>query len=275
MLSLMVCGPLALAAAPWVTAPPPERSGRALECSCWRRLWVPLAPAGAAFAILLGWALQEPDLSDESLQWPVYLWALPVAFVWSRAVVRSIRSALASRPGTVSTAATVGLFRPRAIIPPRLAGTLDPEELRSVTEHEGAHARHRDPLRILLAQLSTDLQWPCAAPVRRLRMWHHALELARDEEARARGVSGSALAAAVVAVTRVGISHGHPCAAFLTGDAEALRERVARLLEPLLPDTPHPPAWARAPLLATAGAGAVATGVLYGDAVVRVLPGVV
>ena len=36
----------------------------ALERTAWRRMWLPLAPAAAVLAFLLGWALQEPEASE-------------------------------------------------------------------------------------------------------------------------------------------------------------------------------------------------------------------
>lgn len=96
-----------------------------------------------------------------------------------------------------------GVLRPRILISPRLANALQDRELEAVVEHERAHARHRDPLRLWLAQLATDLQWPWPQARVRFRAWIHALELARDEEALARGVDGADLAAAILVSVRL------------------------------------------------------------------------
>jgi hypothetical protein len=60
-----------------------------------------------------------------------------------------------------------------------------------------------------------------------------ALELARDEEARATGVDGSDLAGAILA--SVGFRHNVIpfSSAALTGEPSAIKERIGRLLDPL------------------------------------------
>src|SRR5260370_31955357 len=96
-----------------------------------------------------------------------------------------------------SGARTDGLIRPHIVIERDLALRLDTRELNAVHAHEQAHARHRDPLRIWLAQLVSDLQWPQPRAIARLASWRHALELSRDEEARASGVAGAHLPSAI------------------------------------------------------------------------------
>jgi beta-lactamase regulating signal transducer with metallopeptidase domain len=102
-----------------------------------------------------------------------------------------------------------------------------------VLEHERAHARHWDPLRIWLTQLATDLQWPCPQARERLRRWLLALELARDEEARATGAEGTDLADAILASARFDQRVNLPLQAALMGEPSALKQRIARLLDPL------------------------------------------
>ena len=63
-----------------------------------------------------------------------------------------------------------------------------------------------------------------------------ALELARDEEARAAGVEGADLADAILATAR--FNRLSLPAAALTGEAAALKDRIDRLLAPLK-DTPR------------------------------------
>jgi beta-lactamase regulating signal transducer with metallopeptidase domain len=74
-------------------------------------------------------------------------------------------------------------LRPWVLSSPYLAKTLDDRTIEAALEHERAHARHHDPLRIWLAQLATDLQWPWPQAHKRFQLWILALELARDEEA--------------------------------------------------------------------------------------------
>ena len=93
--------------------------------------------------------------------------------------------------------------------------------------------RHRDPLRIWLAQLATDLQWPWPPARKRLSQWLTALELARDEEARAAGVDGTDLAEVILASARFTGQANLSTQAALIGEPSSLKERVTRLLNPL------------------------------------------
>ncbi|MGH8303675.1 MAG: hypothetical protein ACRET5_19695, partial [Steroidobacteraceae bacterium] len=160
------------------------------------------------------------------------------------------------------------------------------EVIRAALAHERAHALHRDPLRIWLAQWVTDLQWPWPGAMLRFERWLDALELARDDEARASGSDGADLAAAVLASIRFnsqleprdgacfnGTQLAH---ARLTGDSRALRNRVSRLLAPLTehssekmqrPGTLQRAGYLLIPLLAAA----VLLGVIYGERLVHPL----
>src|SRR6266478_2842093 len=109
-------------------------------------------------------------------------------------------------------------------------------QVNAVLEHARAHARHCDPLRIWLVQLATDLQWPWPQAHERLRRWLLALELARDEEARATGIEGTDLANAILASARFDQRVNLPPQAALTGEASALKHRIGRLLDPLPTD---------------------------------------
>lgn len=245
MLSLLLVGSLNVAFGIWLGAGP----GRAAvleaagamdaERAAWWGLWRPLLPGGLVLAFLLGWALQEPESAEALHSW-AYLCAAPVAVVWTRASVRAWRSGSATR---VALAGTVGLLRPRVVISPELRAALDEAALQAAVEHERAHARHRDPLRLWLAQLATDLQWPARSAPVRLAHWREVLELARDEEACARGAAGPDLAAAVVTAARLQRQERPLAAIAGLGAAprrgpriarsadEVLRVRIARLLD--------------------------------------------
>ena len=268
LLILLVGGPLF-----WICGALPLRSpllasGSASEAARWRALWVPAVVPLLATAGLVGWAFNEPD--DAEAIAPVrVLVVLPVALVWLRAAIRAFWSILRARhPGP---AATLGLLRPRVFLDPAFASRLDEEAHSAALAHERAHARHYDPLRLLLARLVTDLQWPIPAAQRRLKDWSHALELARDEEARRGGADAAALAEAIVTCAKFA---GHEMTAFVTlgGDDEALAERIGRLLADEVPA--HVLSKRRGlvgGVISIALVLSLAGGVLGGEEVVRIL----
>ena len=271
-LALGVCGPVT-----WLTGFLSRGSrsvaGRADdERRSWRHLWMPLAPAAVALAVLAGWSLQEPAETDELLRPIVGVLVLPVVLVWLRAGWRSVR-ALVTPPGDVP-AAVIGLFRPRILLSIPFRNAVDEAALAAALAHEQAHARHRDPLRIFLAQLATDLQWPARGARVRLESWLAALEIARDDEARRHGSDGRDLAAAILAAARLATHRAQAAAAALLTSAErTLVFRIERLLAgPVPAGGGQRTSW----LLLLAFAAAIIAGVLlgltHGDDVLRALP---
>lgn len=271
VLSLVMCGPLcALGGALVQPATELASSGRVAEAAAWRRLWLPLVPAFAALALVIGWALREPDTSDAVLVPALLGAALPGAILVGRTVARAVRALL---PHPAPLAGTLGLVRPHVVIDPELRAVLADDELAAVEAHELAHVRHRDPLRIWVGQIVADLQWPARSAELRFRQWLHALELARDEEAREGGVDGAALAAAVVDVARRARPVG-ACGAYLVTPSELLRDRVARLLAPLATWRAQASPRLAAALAATVIIGALLLGLGEGDSLLRHIPGV-
>src|SRR5258708_35620189 len=196
--------------------------------------------------------------------------SVPFVRLFGRGAIRAIWSVVRDE-GEVVTA-TVGLLRPWVLFSPYLAKTLDDRTIEAALAHERAHARHRDPLRIWLAQFATDLQWPWPQAQKRFGLWILALELARDEEARASGVDGSDLATAGLASARLGRQAILPANAALIGDPSTLKERISRLLEPLSLDAPrtHTMTWA-AVLMIPALLGAIGFGSVFGEQILRTL----
>jgi beta-lactamase regulating signal transducer with metallopeptidase domain len=214
------------------------------------------------FAVLCGWMTEEPA-SAEPVPNGLLLAALPFAFIFGRAGWRATRSLMISQAHL--TAATVGLFRPRIILSPEFANALDRDALAAALEHERAHTRHRDPLRLWLAQLATELLWPAPAAISRLQAWKRALEIARDDEARSHGVAGPDLAAAILASLRFSQGASRVAAAKLT-DETFVRQRVTRLLQPL--EIEPLPKRRRVPVLfvlSLAVAVAIMIGVKFGE----------
>lgn len=251
------------------------------EREAWLRLWLPVMPAMLVAAWLCGWALREPDpVADRVDGWALIAACVPFAIVAARAIGRAVW-ALMHDPLQAGIC-TVGLIQPKVLFSPFLAKSLDEPALEAAWQHEQAHARHRDPLRIWLAQLATDLQWPWPGARERFGAWLEALEYARDDEARERGASGEDLAAALLATLRhtrtLGRTHTASsnvalhAHARLTGDRGALQRRVARLLAPL-PEPRLADASARARIEAARFVGllmiAGMLGALYGAPIVR------
>ena len=205
-------------------------ASRQLERLHWLALWWPTAPALTVAAWLFGWALSQPDPVPAHVGTLIFLGAVPFAIVGGRALVRAGLSLGHSH--RIYGIVTVGLLRPRIVVAPELARNLDERALQAALAHERAHVRHRDPLRIWLAQFVTDLQWPWIPARRRFIGWLAALEYARDDEARAGGIEGDDLAAAVLSSLRFQLGIG-AAAATLIGQPEALPARIARLLRPL------------------------------------------
>ena len=231
--SLAVCGR-------WRVHDDDAPNARSLESRRWLILWAPTLPAAAIVLWLIGWASVEPE-NAEVVPWSLAGLSLLFAVVCVRALVRSIRRL---RIPSHVPAYTAGLLHPTIFISAGLASLLDDEARAAVVEHERAHARHRDPLRVWLAELATDLQWPGVAATARLNRWQEALELARDLESRRAGVDGADLAAAILEAHRLG-GHGSTAAAGRSENEACLRRRIAALLAPLpnevLPSRAHIP----------------------------------
>ncbi|WP_018914288.1 hypothetical protein [Thiomonas sp. FB-6] len=229
----LVLQPLALL--PWRA--PLDASPSVAERAAWRRLWMPVLPVLLVGVWLCGWALREPDPVRTRFDHGMIIGAsLPFAALALRAALRALW-VLVRQPLELPIC-TVGFLRPRVVFDPYLARTLDEGVIHAALEHERAHARHRDPLRLWLAQLAVDLQWPWPWAHRRLRSWLELLEQARDDEALRHGASGTDLAAAVVAAARHARRAPPPPGrawlpggqAALLGDANSLSRRVERLL---------------------------------------------
>ena len=268
ILSSLLCGGALMACAPWATDLPDPVNAISAERQAWRRLWLPFVPALLVLGALAGWAINEPAAAERvpnGLLWA----AVPFGLLFFRAGLQVIRGLCPKRYEL--SAATVGLFRPRIVISPRIMESLDATGLRAVVEHEKAHARHFDPLRLWLAQLATVMLWPWPAPVARLVCWKRMLELARDEEARRHGVPGPDLAAAILTSLRLN-STPQRASATLGGDQAFVQQRIARLLRPLDAAAPvKHSSWLRLGAFALIVGLAIVAGNTFGEQVVRAL----
>ena len=239
-------------------------AARQLEQQRWFALWRPLVSALVVAAALCGWALSQPDPVPHHVGPLVFVVCAPFACIILRALGRALWSLL--RPVGENGIATVGIIQPHVVVAPKLARSLDERVLDAALAHERAHVKHRDPLRIWIGQIAADLQWPWNNAQERFVDWLDALEHARDDEARAQGIEGADLAAAVLGLLRY--QRGlHAIEARLTGTEVRLQERIARLLKPL-PDAPAKQSLSfvrLAGLIALACAIAVACGALFGE----------
>jgi beta-lactamase regulating signal transducer with metallopeptidase domain len=269
VLALLVFGGLtplsSLLALAWRSETDLSAAGALLERRAAWRLVAPIIPGLLGLSGVIGWALVEPESAERPPALALVA-CLPVLVVCLRAGVRAVA---ALRQPLVRTAATLGLFRPRVVIAPDFAESLDAGERDAVLEHERAHARHFDPLRVWLAQILTDLQWPLPGAPARFAAWRATLEFARDDEARAIA-DADALASAVLRAARRGSALA---VVGVSSTASAvLRARVERLMAP----SPAPPTGARLPLasaLAALAGAALAAGACFGEALVLALFG--
>jgi beta-lactamase regulating signal transducer with metallopeptidase domain len=148
--------------------------------------------------------------------------------------------------------------------------------LSAALAHESAHARRRDPLRIWLAQLAADLQWPVPGSARRLSAWLLALEAQRDDEALASGAAAEDLAEAILTAARLQRGPAVSLRANAAGEGDGLAWRIRRLLsrDALRGGAAAPNAfWRVCTWCVALVIGAVWLGIRYGDVVIGVLPG--
>ncbi len=245
-------------------------AARQLEQQRWFALWRPLVSALVVAAALCGWALSQPDPVPDHVGPLLFVVCAPFAFIIARALTRAVWSLL--RPVGECGIATIGVIQPHVVVAPKLARSLDERVLEAALAHERAHVEHRDPLRIWIGQIAADLQWPWDNAQQRFADWLDALEHARDDQARAAGIEGTDLAAAVLGLLRhqQGI---HAIEARLTGTEERLQERITRLLQPLPIAAPQKDLslLRMVGLIVLACTIAVALGAVFGESLIRPL----
>ena len=100
---------------------------------------------------------------------------------------------------------TAGLWRPVSAVSEGLIAALSGDELAAVLAHEAAHARARDPLWQLWAQLSLELAFPARPRRQLLSDLSLCTERCRDEEACAAPGQRLEMASALVKMARLGV----------------------------------------------------------------------
>ncbi len=262
----------------WITALAFARLGRrrgTVASRATSAVFGPLLCGAVTAAFFVGWALQEPDPADEAVGPAFIVLAVVTAVVVLRAALRAILALVLVRAEEV-TVGTIGLVRPRAVISAEFRRSAPKAVLAAALAHEAAHVRTRDPLRIWLAQIAADLQWPVPGAARRFERWLAELESRRDDEAIAQGVSPLDLAEAILTAAQFQPRCGHAPGA---GIAQmAVEWRVRRLLDysGRTASSASTARWLVVVFLFLAALlGAVALGMGDGEAFLRALPGVV
>lgn len=239
----------------------------------WWRLAQPVFVGLLVLAFVAGWALQEPNPADERAGIILYVLAAAGAYVTIRALTRALRAV--RDPSARVPIGTVGLLRPRIIVSEEYRQCVTPEVLAAGLAHETAHARRRDPLRIWVAQLVADLQWPIGDAAQRLSDWLVVLESRCDDEAVHRGAAPEDLAEAILAAARLQTisTIGRAC---VIGPGRAIAWRVRRLLSPDYERArAHPErSWLTTIVCSGMVIGALWLGFAFGDAVLGALPGI-
>jgi Zn-dependent protease with chaperone function len=263
----------------WLVALPAGRAPRHpfdSEPLAWWRLVHPLFGGSLVCAFLWGWALQEPNPADEHVGLAFQLLAMLAAGIMVRALLRSARALRASSTAGVAIG-TIGFRSPRVFVSEEFRRSVSDRVLAAALAHEAAHVKGRDPLRIWLAQMFADLQWPIPGTSRRFSAWLLAVEAQRDDEAIASGTAAPDLAKGILTAARLQLGSAPRLSAQVTGAGEGIAWRVRRLLGPRASSGVHAPSrtswFVRTSSLALL-LGAVWLGNSYGDGLLGVLPGV-
>jgi Zn-dependent protease with chaperone function len=163
----------------------------------------------------------------------VFARVVAAQFATWRAVVALVRSSGKAEGGLIPSNAplsvTAGLFRPLVLVSTGLRERLRPDVLAVVLEHERAHARRRDPLRLVTAALLSAGHLP---GTRHLLLADLALacEQAADEEAATAVGDRVRVAEAIVTVERVMGSSQSGLVAAMGMDGASTISRVEELL---------------------------------------------
>jgi len=213
------------------------------------------APAATQPAVAANRALPapaQPAPPHRAIVWPIVVWLAGIAIFLVRLVAGHARLALSlrhteetplpadlapprwvklRRSSATDVPITCGVFAP-AIVLPDSSQEWSTERWRVVLTHELTHARRKDPLIYLLAQITTAIYWfhpLCWLAVSRLR---HEQERSCDDAVVRAGTAASAYAGHLVALAR----SVAPAGAFAVGLAMAagggLEQRVRALLDP-------------------------------------------
>lgn len=197
-----------------------------------RAVWTCGSPALASWFVM-GWILAARTARRSAAAPPA--WQLEANDIAARMRIdREIGLGVLARD---TSPLTVGLFRPRVLLPPA-AASWTPDRRRAVLCHELAHVRRNDARIQVLTQVACTLYWfnpliwMAAAALRRER------ERACDDDVLRHGATPSAYAACLLDVARL-VEHGRrPSAALAMARSSELEGRLLAVLA----DRPRRPA---------------------------------
>jgi Zn-dependent protease with chaperone function len=161
-----------------------------------------------------------------------------------------------------------GTLAPCIVMPAATVAVLSPPQRAAAIEHEVAHLRHFDPLRLIALALVSDLLWFLPGLSGLLARMRTELELRADRVAVTRGADPAALAQALVRVAeQIAGARGPDASSAALMRGSALRARLSRLLEG---EPPQPRLGCRTPLgralVLTMVYGLVLTAIFLGNA---------
>ncbi|HTQ57655.1 MAG TPA: M56 family metallopeptidase [Bryobacteraceae bacterium] len=207
----------------------------------------PVVPAAAADAPADTWV--APAHTARRIPWPAAIWLAGALLVLARLAIGHIRLALMLRrarngvrigpggavrlkfSGETEVPLTCGIFTATVVLPDT-AGGWDAERRQVVLQHELTHARRRDPLLWLLAQITTAVYWFHPLAWLAAAQFRCEQEHSCDDAVVNGGISRPAYARHLVELARSVAPHRTHAAALGMAATADLEQRVRALLDP-------------------------------------------
>jgi hypothetical protein len=245
----LAVGLVIAAATPWLCRAASEMRARAAARFLLAMRWLPVMTGafvvGAVCVPSYLWL--EPDDAAEQLGAICFIAASLAAALWAISLVRGVRVLQRTRrilaeEGVESRRflAVAGVIRHRMMISPMIRRVLTADQLEAALRHERAHCDSHDNLLRFALALTPGLLPGVHGFSELERQWSRYAEYAADDAAvQGDPVRALALASALVAVARIGITTA-PLASSLL-DGHDLEQRIDRLLHPAEPSCQSQP----------------------------------